>query len=92
MVNYSKRMIIVRGAELDKKGSLVFVGKWCVFVSRPMKSVTFPLEKGETARSVGSRTTCTERAETTQDGTIHAWMVCRHTLTERSVYAKVTAS
>ena len=28
------------------------------------------------ARSVGSRTTCTVRAETTQDGTIHAWMVC----------------
>ena len=27
------------------------------------------------ARSVGSRT-CTVRAETTQDGTIHAWMVC----------------
>ena len=28
------------------------------------------------ARSVGSRTTCTVRAETTQDGTIHAWKVC----------------
>ena len=28
------------------------------------------------ARSVGARTTCTVRAETTQDGTIHAWMVC----------------
>ena len=42
---YSKRKIIVRGADLGEFSSLIFVGKMCVFVSRPMKIVTFLLGK-----------------------------------------------
>ena len=38
---YSKRIIIVRWADLSDFFSLIFVGKMCVFVSRPMKIVTF---------------------------------------------------
>ena len=38
---YSKRIIIVRWADLSDFFSLIFVGKVCVFVSRPMKIVTF---------------------------------------------------
>ena len=39
---YSKRIIIVRWADLsDFVCSFIFVGKMCVFVSRPMKIVTF---------------------------------------------------
>ena len=37
----SKRIIIVRWADLSDFFSLIFVGKMCVFVSRPMKIVTF---------------------------------------------------
>ena len=51
MVNYSKRLIIVRGADLGDF-SLIFVGKMCVFVSRPMKIVTFLLKNGETPKRV----------------------------------------
>ena len=36
-----KRIIIVRGAHLSELCSMIFVGKTCVFVSRPMKIVTF---------------------------------------------------
>ena len=32
--------------------SLIFVGKMCVFVSRPMKIVTFIRKNGETAKRV----------------------------------------
>ena len=40
---YSKRIIIVRWADLsDFVYSSIFVGKMCVFVSRPMKIATFP--------------------------------------------------
>ena len=38
---YSTRIIIVRWAGLGEFFSLIFVGKMCVFVSRPMKIVTF---------------------------------------------------
>ena len=42
MVNFSKRIIIVREADLSESCfSLILVGKMCVFVSRPMKLVTF---------------------------------------------------
>ena len=34
MVNHSKRIIIVREADLSKKCSFIFVCKKCVFVSR----------------------------------------------------------
>ena len=34
--------MIVRSADLSGFFSLIFVGKMCVFVSRPMKIVTFP--------------------------------------------------
>ena len=37
---YSKRIIIVRWADLSVFFSFIFVGKMCVFVSRPMKIVT----------------------------------------------------
>ena len=40
MVHYSER-IIIRGADLSDFVSLIVVGKMCVFVSRPMKIVTF---------------------------------------------------
>ena len=52
MVNYSKRIIIVRGADLNEFVSLIFVGKMCVFVSRPMKFLTFPLKNCETPKRV----------------------------------------
>ena len=45
MINYSKRIIIVRGADLSEFVSLIFVSKMCVFVSRPMKIVTFLRKK-----------------------------------------------
>ena len=37
----AKRIIIVRWTDLSDFFSLIFVGKMCVFVSRPMKIVTF---------------------------------------------------
>ena len=42
MVDYTKRNTIVGGADLSEFVSLIFVGKMCVCVSRPMKIVTFP--------------------------------------------------
>ena len=41
---YFKRIIIVRWADLSDFFSFIFVGKMCVFVSRPMKNVTFLLK------------------------------------------------
>ena len=38
---YSERIIIVRWADLSDLFSFIFVGKMCVFVSRPMKIVSF---------------------------------------------------
>ena len=38
---YSKRIIIVRWADLSDFFPFIFVGKMCVFVSRPMKIATF---------------------------------------------------
>ena len=38
---YSKRIIIVRRADLIDFFSSIFVGKMCIFVSRPMKIDTF---------------------------------------------------
>ena len=46
MVNCSKRIIIVRRADIGELLSLIFVGKICVFVSRPMKIVTFLQKNG----------------------------------------------
>ena len=37
----SKRTIVVRWADLSDFFSLILVGKMCIFVSRPMKIVTF---------------------------------------------------
>ena len=42
---YSKRIIIDKGTDLSDFFSLIFVGKMCVFVSRPMKIVLFLLKK-----------------------------------------------
>ena len=49
---YSKRIIIVRWADLSDFFSLIFVGKMCVFVSRPMKIVTFLLKNDYTPKRV----------------------------------------
>ena len=49
---YSKRIIIDKRADLSEFFSLIFVGKMCVFVSRPMKIVTFLRKNGETAKRV----------------------------------------
>ena len=38
---HSERIIIDKGADLSEVFSLIFVGKMCVFVSRPMNIVTF---------------------------------------------------
>ena len=49
----SKRIIIVRWADLsDFFFSSIVVGKMCIFVSRPMKIVTFLRKNGETAKRV----------------------------------------
>ena len=40
MVIFFCKIIIVRWADLSDFFSFIFVGKMCVFVSRPMKSVT----------------------------------------------------
>ena len=50
-LNYSKRITVVRGADLSDF-SLILVGEMCVFVSRPMKIVTFPLKNSETPKRV----------------------------------------
>ena len=52
MVNCSKRIIVVRGADLSEFFSLIFVGKMCVFVSRPMKIVTFLRKNDYTPKRV----------------------------------------
>ena len=44
---YSKRIIIVRWADLSEFFSFIFVNKMFVFVSRPMKIVTFLLKNGD---------------------------------------------
>ena len=49
MINHFKRIIIVREADLSDF-SLIFVSKMCVFVSRPMKIVTFLRENRETPK------------------------------------------
>ena len=41
LLYHSQRIIIVRSADLSDFVSLIFVGKMCVFVSHPMKIVTF---------------------------------------------------
>ena len=43
----SDRIIIVRWADLCDFFSLIFVGKMCVFVPRPMKIVTFLRKKAD---------------------------------------------
>ena len=49
---YSERIIIVRWADLSDFFSFIFVGKMCVFVSRPMKSVTFLRKNDYTPKRV----------------------------------------
>ena len=49
---YSKRIIIDKRADLTDFFSSNFVGKMCIFVSRPMNIVTFLLKNGETAKRV----------------------------------------
>ena len=51
MANNSKRIIIVRGADLSDF-PLIFVAKMCGFVSHPMKIVTFPLKNRGTPKWV----------------------------------------
>ena len=43
---YSKRIIIVRWADLSDFFSSIFVGKMCIFVSSPMKIATFLWKNG----------------------------------------------
>ena len=50
-IYYSKRKIIDEKADLTDCLS-IFVGKMCVFVSRPMKISTFLRKNGETAKRV----------------------------------------
>ena len=47
MVNYSKRIIIVRGADLCQHLSLIFDSKICVFVSRPIEFVNYHRENSD---------------------------------------------
>ena len=49
---YSERIIIDEGADLSEFFSLIFVSKMCVFVSRPMKIVTFLRKNGDPAKRV----------------------------------------
>ena len=48
---YSKRIIIVRWADLSDFSS-IFVGKMCIVVSRPMKIVTFLRKKRDSSKQV----------------------------------------
>ena len=53
MVNFAKRMIIVRGLTLANFFfSLIFVGQMCVCVSRPMKIDTFLRKNGDSQKRV----------------------------------------
>ena len=52
MVNFSKRIIVVRGADLSELFSLIFVGKMCVFVPRPLNIATFLLKNGDSPKLV----------------------------------------
>ena len=45
MVNDSKRIIIVGGADLSEKMSMICISKMWVFVSRPIENIHFPSEK-----------------------------------------------
>ena len=45
-------VVVVRGADLSEFFSLIFVGKMCVVVSRPMKIVTFPLKNRDHPKRV----------------------------------------
>ena len=49
---YSKRIIIVRWADLSDFFSLIFVSKMCVFVSRPMNIFTFLRKNDYTPKRV----------------------------------------
>ena len=52
MVFYSNRIIVGRWADFIDFFSFIFVGKMCVFVSRPMKIVTFLRKIGDTPKRV----------------------------------------
>ena len=49
---YSKRIIIDKRADLTDFLSSSFVGKMCIFVSRPMKNVTFIRKNGDHPKRV----------------------------------------
>ena len=51
-LNYSKRMIIDKRADLSDFFSYIFFCKMCVFVSRPMKIITFLRKNRESAKRV----------------------------------------
>ena len=52
MVNFSKRIVIVRGADLGDLFSLIFVGKNVCFVSRPTKFFNFLRKNGDLPKRV----------------------------------------
>ena len=52
LVDCTKRIITARGADLGENVFVAFSGKMCVFVSRPMKIVTFPWKNRETPTRV----------------------------------------
>ena len=47
-----KELLLLDGLTLANFCSLIFVGKMCVFVSRPMKIVTFPRKNEHTPKRV----------------------------------------
>ena len=49
---YSKRILLLDGLTLAIFFSLIFVGKMCVFVSRPMKIATFLLQNDYSPKRV----------------------------------------
>ena len=51
-LHYSKRIIISKRADFSEYFSLIFVGKMCVFISRPMNIVTFLRKNGDPAKRV----------------------------------------
>ena len=52
MVIYSKRIIIVRWVNLSDFFPFIFVGKMCLFVSCPMKIITFLRKNDYTPKRV----------------------------------------
>ena len=51
-LHYSKRIIVDKSADLSEFFSLIFVGRKCAFVSRPMKIVTLLRKNGDHPKRV----------------------------------------